>query len=398
VSSRSLAVVVGQVGCPTLVLQCRALFYLDLLACLTSVVAVVAAYARLSTELPTAAHSLATYRADPGVSFGELLLGFHAVGVLVMLLLVTKKAHLYVKYRTQLCLLNRLLRLCLHLLLMSRPVWVGWIMGLGVANRSVSLADPSKALLLLMLHPVAFYMQQAMFILPSGYVAVLQLINTIASLQWSWMLPCVLQHAAANPSNSAGLDAAPLLAVAERACVKVQSWVVLLQSALAEPQNAFPFSGGEVCTGVQAVQTLQIFSTFCFLLLLPVGAVLSLEVWLWVLWTSSSTSIHSSSSSSSSSSSTPASHTGGLGVVLHDTGVNSSAYSGPRQHSGPADRQAATGMSAAAHIQCVPIYYYLLLVPLVLAAAWMLSELLTAVFAEHTDCPAILRTCGIIQY
>lgn len=381
------------------------MFYSDVVACTTSLAAAVAAYTRLWT-LPASGHlwyrSMADFLLAPDLVLTQILMFFNFITVTLMLGLMARRVGLYYRYRMQLCVLNRLMRAMLQTLVARTPATVGY-MTLGVARRSLYLDPAGKALAVVVAHPMVFQMQQALFVLPLRFMLPLQLYNTIVAMEWSKALPCILQHAAAEASTPP-----TLVTAAEKVCVSAQSWTALLQAAAAAPDGLLPMLSSTACDGVRAVHTLHIFATLFCVLLLPVGAVFGLEVCLQsnMQDSSSSNTVSNSSASAASSSSGRGGNSsssmpsfGSAPQVLTTSSSQGSAGQGSSSRAALAARVPLDGIlpSLASIPQPLHTFFCILLVPVALAATWLLAELLTGLFAARVDCGALLRTMGVVD-
>lgn len=391
---------------------------------MTTVIAAIAAYSRLFAQPVSSQHSTADALLDRGMVVTQLLMGIGTSSVIMTLVLMMHRTHLYYKYRTQLTVLNRLLRVLLQLTAARTPTTIGF-MALGVTSRSLSEESAGKALAVLIFHPLAYNMQQALLVLPVKVAVVLQILNTLTTLWWSRVLPCILKHsAAAGSSNTAA--AASLYAAAERVCTSAQSYAAWAYMTATGQDGVYPSWRGSVCHGVTAVQTLHVFFTLCCMLLLPVAAVASLDAWLTTHAQMAGTDTANSNSSTSSrsrsisttstastidSSSTSSSHAGAssssstlphTSPAAYGAGASSSSL---LAHSAqqPANQISQERVSLDARVAAIaavsqPLhaYYLVLLVPVVLAAFWLVAELLTGWFSTTIDCATVLRVCGIV--
>jgi hypothetical protein len=231
-----------------------------------------------------------------------------------------------------------------------------------------------------------FWLQPALFVLPVTLTLFAQLATTAAALQWSRMLPCVLQHAAAG----AGTSAALVVSAAQEYCIQAQSWAALLLSAVASPDIVIGWLGPDACSGLKAVQTLQAFCTVCCLLLLPVAAVFWLDRWLLAVQQGTTAGPVNTSRGAVTDSS--------QGV---DDVHEASEAAEVRQEifsflfdSRPRGRDAVASFRQAVPTN-VAVYVVVTVSPVVLLVVWTASELLAGVFAASTDCSAVLQGAGL---
>lgn len=343
---------------------------------MTTIVGGATAYTRLAAQVAAPNNSSGgwTFFLQAGFRFYlmQAVIVTNIAGVLLMLSCMAQRTHTYQRYRLQLTASNRALRLALMLLVTTSPSVLGH-MGLGISERTLSGAQ-DRSLALMLLHPGVFWLQQSLYVLPGRPTVLLQLLTTVMAMQWSRMLPCVLQHAAAQVST----DASPLIAAAESWCTHAQSWVSAALAAVVGPDSDPLWApDAAACSGMSALQTLNNFCTLCILVLLPVSAVFSFDVWLW--------SIHHARSRSSSSS---ARHAPDSDFTTQQTShVFAQAFAS-------VDLQ-ALATSAAAKSGACP-YYLFLLAPVVLGVTYFVAECLTREFAASTSCPAVLQSAGLL--
>lgn len=353
--------------------NCRALFFTDLLACMTTIVGGATAYTRLAAQVAAPSSGGWTFFLQSGFRFYliQAVIVTNIAGVLLMLSCMAQRTHTYQRYRLQLAASNRVLRLTLMLLVTTSPSVLGH-MGLGILERTLSVPQ-DRSLALMLLHPVVFWLQQSLYVLPGRPTVLLQLLTTVLAMQWSKMLPCVLQHAAAQPST----DASPLIAAAESWCTHAQSWVSAALAAVVGP-GSDPLWAAEAaaCSGMSALQTLNNFCTLCILVLLPVSAAFSFDVWLW--------SVHHARNQSSSS-------------TRHAPDSDFTTQQTPHvfaQAFASVDLQALATSAAAKSGVCS--YYLFLLSPVVLGLTYLVAECMTREFAASTSCPAVLQSAGLL--
>jgi len=381
------------------------MFYSDVVACTTSLAAAVATYTRL-WALPSGHlwyQSMADFLLAPDLVLTQIVMFVNFIAVMLMLGLMARRAGLYYRYRMQLCVLNRLLRAMLQILVVRTPATVGY-MTLAVARRSLFLDPAGKALAVVLAHPMVFQMQQVLFVLPLRFMLPLQLYNIVVAMQWSKSLPCILQHAAAEASTPPHLVTA-----AEKVCVSAQSWAAVLQAAAAAPDGLLPMLSSTACEGVRSVHTLHIFATLCCVLLLPVGAVFGLEACLQTNLQDRSSNSSNSTVRNTSASAASTSRGSGRGSsmpsfvtapgVLSVSSSQGFAGQGSSRQAAPAARVPLDGLlpSLASTPQPLHKFFCVLLVPVALAATWLLAELLSGLFAARVDCGALLRTMGLVD-
>lgn len=347
---------------------------------MTTIVGGATAYIRLAALIAAADYGGWTFFLQAGFRFYliQAVMATNIAGVLAMLLCMAQRTRTYQRYRLQLAASNRVLRLALMLLVTTSPSVLGH-MGLGISERTLSVSQ-DRSLALILLHPVVFWLQQSLYVLPGRVTVLLQLLTTVLALQWGRMLPCVLQHAAAHASTD---NTSALIAAAESWCMHAQSWVTaVLAAVVGLDSDPLWAADALVCTGMSALQTLNNFCTLCVLVLLPVSAVFAFEVWL--------RSVHQARSSSSSSTSTTrasdseSSHS----TTQQPSSVFAQAFAS-------VDLQALAASGAAKSGVCSYIYLFLLS-PVVLGLTYFLAECLTSEFAANTSCPAILQSAGLL--
>eukprot|EP00775_Hariotina_reticulata_P005880 gene5880-6121_t len=186
------------------------------------------------------------------------------------LLLMLLRPKLYRRWRLQLCLMNRLLRLSNSTLQLTSTTAVELI-AKAIAARTHG-NSPSKALAINLLHPAGFWMQQANFILPWRWVLVLQLVNFAASLRWSAQIPCLLRLQLDSS------DHLPFGKAAVQACGRLQDASVILRWIAGDPLYLRTL-GDKCADAFRAVQLLQVVISGVMLLVLPLTAVFCLESW-----------------------------------------------------------------------------------------------------------------------
>lgn len=384
------------------------LVYTDLLACLTTMSAITAATARLSAQLHPEQHqhqqqhtqpSAAGIRLLPQAPVQVLLMCTLLGSVLLQLFLLLRKPHLYHKHRTTLCAAMRLLRLA--------GVFANNCTAAGrlpiLRSLAVRLQDagehPTMALWVLVLQPIQFFAQAALFVLPLQHVVVLQMATTAACV-WGWarFTPCLLSHPALGPAATAAL-----LAAAQRACTHLQAAADSLQvvSAVVPEGVLVPYQ--PACAAAAALQTLQCFGMLTVLFVLPVGTVGLAESWLraqqqqqaaaqQAASTQQQPGAAASQTGSSSSSGTSGSAPGASSHQVRDENSSSGSSSSRagRLAGAAATTHALPGSLARFNGGVfglpLPGLHLCLLAPIVPMLTWSLSELLPQVFDEP-ECP-----------
>lgn len=238
----------------------RALFGTDLLACLTTIVGGATAYIRLSAQIAAADDAGWTFFLQSGFRFYlmQAVITTNIAGVLLMLLCMSQRVQTHQRHRLTLTASNRGLRLALMLLTTTSRSVLGH-MGLGISERALSTSQ-DRSLVVILAHQLMFWLQQSLYVLPCRLTVLLQLLITVLALQWSRMLPCVLQHAAAQSSTD-GLS--PLVAAAESCCTQVLSWVTAALAAVVGPDSGPMWADAAACTGLSALQTFNLWYTLC---------------------------------------------------------------------------------------------------------------------------------------
>lgn len=369
--------------------------YTDLLACLTSLSAFTAATARLSAQLHPEQQQQPQH-SQPSGAAGIRLLPQAPVQVLIIctllgpvllqLFLLLRKPHLYQKHRTTLCAANRLLRLA--------GVFANTCTAVGrlpiLRSLAARLQDagehPSMTLSVLVLQPIQFFAQAALFVLPLQHVIVLQMATTAACV-WGWarFTPCMLSHPALAPAATAAL-----LAAGQRACTRLQAAADSLQvvSAVLPEGVLVPYQ--PACAAAAALLTLQCFGMLAVLFVLPVGAVCMTESWLRAQQQQQAAAQQAASmqqqptaaASRTGSSSSRGTSGSAPGASLHQVrDENSSSGRSSSRRAG-----SLAGFNDGVFGLPLPGLHLCLLAPVVLALTWSLSELLPQVWDEP-ECP-----------
>lgn len=327
----------------------------------------------------------------------------------------------YFRHRMGLILGIRLMRLTVQLLTMLMPSVVAPLAQIVAAR---ALQQPHKALAIVLAQPMAFYMQHALFLLPWKHAAVLQLVSTLAMLNWAWQFPCILQEAEHHAST-------PLWqGRAEVACSALQSYAGVLRTAVGAPLSELSV---QMCRDSgSAIQVLQIFSATVCLLIAPVAVCHQLEQWMKqrclqqqqpeppsataaLAGMSSGDPNAASSSSGSSSSMLPIGNAGasssrGSAVSIGNPSSSSSSRQQPllqgrlsssngsgrvvRSIDSLSGAELESLTTAGLHGQgmfevCAPCMHVLLLL-LLMPMLWVVSEGLAEVFEAWRNCPAVL--------
>lgn len=363
----------------------------DLLACTTSLLAFGVTVIKLSYQLPQDSQTQQQQQQqDTPRQHLTRLIGLLVVPFVVLFFFITaRRPAAYQQHRTLLCGINRLLRVVVHLHICTSASGRAPLARSLVArlHQLQPGSKPEVLLALVVLQPMVFAMQQALFVLPlKGCLAtlVVQLVNTGAALQWSRALPCTLRH----PSLQDAITA-PLQAAAEAACRRLQDAVVALQLAAEVPEGLLT-PAESVCSGEAAVQTLNVFATLQALLVVPVAVVYTLDAY-----------IRSSSNGSASlvrdlwgrrwggpAAAPAALRTRGTQATAPGAGSSSRVASqgGNQQDALVRYAEAATGTAGCAvHALCL-----LLLAPVVFVLTWHVTELIAGACAV-LGCPAAMH-------
>jgi hypothetical protein len=317
------------------------------------------------------------------------------------LLLLARKRQLYFQHRGKIALGLRLLRLVVQLATLSTPA-ASFNLAAAVLGRVH--ANPRKAPAMLVILPMAYYLQPAMLLLPWTLSAPIQLVSTCAMLYYMWQFPCYLQHV----QDAAGHASTPAWQLrAELSCSRLQSYAAMGASAVGLSVSDF---SAEVCEGMRSVQMLQIFGTFLCLLIGPVCAARD-----WENWMAARCADHPPSRSGSSIDSISSSRTGRLGSGSSSGAASSSSSSsraGPSSNGSSRSMRSVqdphSGLPAGADILMQladagaqegslwrGVVLRVLVLALVLPVVWMLSEVLAEYFAATRDCPALLAAAGV---
>lgn len=366
----------------------RALFFTDLLACTTSLLAFCITVAKLSYQLPDN-HRQQQQQQDAPRQHLTRLIGLLVVPVvLVFFFVMAKRPAAYQQHRTLLCAINRLLRVLVHLHICTSAS------GRAPLERSLVArlhqlqpgAKPGMLVALVALQPVVFTMQQALFVLPwkGGFATVIvQLVNTGAALNWSHMLPCTLRHPSLQDSIKG-----PLYAAAEAVCRRMQDAVGAVQLATDVPEGLL-MPNGSACSGDAAVQTLNIFATLHALFVVPVAAVSWMDAYFRACSNSSPVSLARDDAGlerngQPAAAAAPLLRTWGTPATVPGAGSSILTLHGGTQDVLVRHVEAATGTAGCmVHGMCL-----LLLAPVVLVLTWHVAELMAGALAVAA-CPAV---------
>lgn len=374
--------------------MCRVLFFTDIAACVTSFSAIAAAILRLNDQLPAPHAQPSETRPSfwislPKAPIQNLFMAAMLVALSLQLVLMLRKQQVYQTYRTQLAVFNRLIRatatVTQNLSDRGRAPLV-----LSMAARLQKLQQqPNMALRVLALQPLMFFAQAALFVLPVKYVVLLQLMTTLSTLQWSRLTPCIFPHAALSGSSTKALYAA-----AERTCQRMQEAVGALHATTLSSDALAPFP--PACSGVSAIQTLQIFCVLFVLFVLPVGGVFLLEAWLRAQHAPTQVSTDAPQQESSSHAGSSSSSSAGLRSSAGSTSAGAGSSAAFSAHHAQGIAHLATVSSRGQH-SSAPVFglplqglHLLLLAPAVPLLTWHLSELLSGLFAGALECPALV--------
>jgi hypothetical protein len=336
--------------------------------------------------------------------------------VLVLLYAMARLPNVYVQHRGLLCGINRMIRAAVHVGIIGTsygraPLEVSLVARL---HGFLQQGAPGMSLALVVLQPMMYAMQQALFVVPFKYAVILQLLSTAVALQWTRQLPCILRHAALQEMDLS----TPLYSVAEATCRQFQEATAAIQLVAALPEGLLtPVSA--VCRGVQSVQTLNIFATLHALFIVPVSAVYGLDTWIRACAireqatqrrTRTAAQEASSRSSSRVGMDSPAA-TGGARRLGGGTSSAAGSSLGMRSRLPAAAGQASSSIAHrdSSHevlLRCVeeangpgtaglaarglPVLLLVLLVPVALVLTWHVAELIAGVMAADTQCPAVL--------
>jgi hypothetical protein len=332
----------------------------------------------------------------------------------------------YFEHRTAVVTAIRLMRLMVQLLTMLSPLAVEHLAAI-IADRMSH--KPHHALGMVLGHPLAFYLQHSLFLLPWRRALLFQVVSTATLLNWVWVSPCFLQHAQAHISAQPWQDQAAM------ACSSMQSVAAILRTAVGAPLSELSY---DICTGQHAVQVLQLFCALSCLLVVPVTACYLLERcvrrryqqqqqqqqaqltqqqqhWHDPLAGTTSTLLAGASSSRSLGAEASSSHAGmsssaAAAAATSSTrtaamyAANSSSSSNQWGASAEGSYMQPTGRSihqltvrdmveltcggqeaaAGGSVTCLVV----LVLPLVLPVIWLLCEALTQVFAANRHCCA----------
>jgi hypothetical protein len=181
----------------------------------------------------------------------------------------------YARHRKHLCLANRLFRIGFQAYAALTPAQ-GSLLGAVVVTRAFARPhQPARALLLLLLHPSVYWLQQALYLLEWQLTLLFQACSTLLALRFWAGVPCFLGRLVSSEQVAAAAGAA------ERACGLLQSAAALVWAgaAVGGTQLGDGAAAADMCQGTAAITTLHVFVTLCVLLLLPVGGAYELERW-----------------------------------------------------------------------------------------------------------------------
>lgn len=396
----------------------------DVLANVTTLFILVLGFVRMHQQLPQHG-SLQGAFLGPKRPFFHMTFAIPAyalTSVLPMLWLYHRPCS-YFKHRTAVVTAIRLMRLMVQLLTMTSPTAVVHLAAI-ITDRMAH--KPHHALGMVLGHPLAFYLQHSLFLLPWKRALLFQLVRTATLINWVWVSPCFLQHAQVSTQ--------PWQERAGMACSSVQSVTALLRTAVGAPLSEL---SQDVCEGQHAAQVLQLFCTLSCLLIAPVTVCYLLERWMrgryqqqqpqeqpraqqqqWheaPAGASSSLSAGASSSRSAGAgpnSSTSAAASSSRSTALYAATSNSSSGNqlDARASFGTNQAQLAgrsihqltvsdmVGLSCGGEqpaAGCSGTCVQVLVVSLVLPVVWLLSEALAEMVAANRDCAAVLASAGL---
>lgn len=317
--SLKTATVLLTCGLDSAALQHRVLFNTDVLANATTLVLVASSVTRLQRHLAEDVRSMHFGPSHPLFSFWACA-GAYVTSSCAVLGLLRLRRPTYFRHRTSICLAMRLLRLLVMTATLLTPA-----AAFNIASAVVSrVADnPQKAPTMLVIHPMVFYCQPVLMLLPWQYVLPIQLVSTYSLLVYMQQFPCFLQvgcrRAPQTQPACSGLLAAglvffdsparnpqlpgPTLTVAcccrvfftlqhvqpdpstyvwqvraKLACSKLQSYAAIVSTAVSggSLSDSTTVCEGEGFAGVQA---LQIFGTILCLFVLPLVVTYEFERW-----------------------------------------------------------------------------------------------------------------------
>ncbi|WIA40069.1 hypothetical protein OEZ86_013485 [Tetradesmus obliquus] len=163
----------------------------------------------------------------------------------------------YTRHRHTLCLMSRLLRLFYCMAHLLQPGAMSFFAHAIAARTRDVQQRPMKALLVNVLHPTAFWMAQANFVLPWRWMLLIQLVNSAAVLAlWSRPLPCLLQAVQLKPFNASELfyqaQATDACKALQYASFYIRMWIgdvtyMTIMKMLAEVLVAEAFGSTEAC-------------------------------------------------------------------------------------------------------------------------------------------------------
>jgi hypothetical protein len=376
----------------------------DALANATTLLLVGTSSARLQEHLPNNQHVTRLHFGPRSPLFSYwVTASVYVTTAAAALLLLARQRQLYFQHRGKIALGLRLLRLVVQLATLSTPA-ASFNLAAAVLGRVH--ANPRKAPAMLVILPMAYYLQPAMLLLPWTLSAPIQLVSTCAMLYYMWQFPCYLQHV----QDAGGYASTPAWQLrAELSCSRLQSYAAMVASAVGVSVSDF---SAQVCEGTRSVQMLQIFGTLLCLLIGPVFATRE-----WENWMAARCADHSPSRSGSSIDSISSSRTGRLGSGS-SSGAASSSRAGQSSsgssssNGGSSSRRSApnppSGLPAGADILmqladigaqegCLwrGVVLRVLVLALVLPVVGLFSEVLAEYFAATRDCPALLAAAGV---
>lgn len=168
---------------------CRILFNTDVLAHSTTLLLVVSSTSRLQEHLPTDVTNIHFGPRHPLFSYWACA-ALYIISTCALLLLLAFRSSSYFKHRTKICLAMRFMRLLFQTATLVTPS-----AAFNIASAVVSRVskNPAKAPAMLVIHPMVFYAQSALMLLPWIHVAPIQLMSTTSLLVYMWQFPCFLQ-------------------------------------------------------------------------------------------------------------------------------------------------------------------------------------------------------------
>lgn len=375
---------------------CRVLFNTDVVAHITTLLLVASSTTRLQEHLSQDVTNLHFGPKHPLFSYWATA-GLYVLSSLVLLVLLVFRSQTYFKHRFTICLAMRILRVSVQAATLLTPS-----AAFNIASAVISRVskNPQKAPAMLVIQPMAFYMQPALLLLPWQYVVPIHLLGTISLLYYMWQFPCFLMEVQPDASTYVWQGCA------EVSCSKLQSYSAMVSTALGGSLSDY---SSTVCEGMLAVQALQVFGALLCLLVVPVAVTFEFERWLQLRChhghphvqsgdSSSSSSSQRSTDGVSSSSTGAAAGSGSSSGAAGGAGSSSSSASSARvgsasRHGAPGNQDFLLSMAEAgaeAGGAWGRVLLLLLLLVIVLPVAWLLSELLLGVFESTRDCPSVI--------